>query len=189
MTIQIISAALGGFAAWLLGRLVALIVKRDRLKSYLEVCLWNHFEGARDNQKWLVRVMSDTLKEGQVVDGAPLYTRDELEDLSSVREKSVELLTRSEMVRLTKCFRSLWEIEALFEGFCCRLREHQGKSQPLDHGSVIHLIKRARRINALIDLLPKQLQSLKDLPEDYAGRIGAEVLVPDPPAKNEGEGV
>jgi hypothetical protein len=189
MTLQIISAALGGFAAWLLGRSVALIVKRNRLKNYLEVCLWIHFEGARDSQKWLTRVMSDTLKEGQVVDGAPLYTRDELDDLTSVREQSVELLTRREMVRLTKCFRTLWELEALFKGFCRRLREHQDTRQPLDHDSVVHLVKRARRINALIDLLPKQLKSLDDLPEDYAGRIGAEVLVPDPPVRKQGEAV
>jgi hypothetical protein len=186
MTNQIIGAALGGFTAWLLGRFVALSAKRNRLRTYLEVCLLAHFEGARDNQKWLVRVMSDTVREGQQVDGAPAYTRDELDDLSSIRAQSIELLTRSETIRLTKCFRALWEIEALFEGFCSWLRDYQKTMQPLDHENAIHLIKRARRINALIDLLPKQLKSLNELPDDYAGRIGAEVLVPDPVCKVEG---
>ncbi|MCC7342942.1 MAG: hypothetical protein IT170_17805 [Bryobacterales bacterium] len=181
MTDQLLAAALGGFVAWLLGRCVAIAVRRQRLMSYLTVCLWNHFEDARENQRWLTRVEKDTLQVGRVVDGAPLYSRDELEDLASVRNQCIDLLTQSEMVRLTKCFRSLWEIEVLLEGFCTRLREIQAANQPLEHGAVLHLRKRAERIHALVNLLPGQLHSLRDLPVDYAGRIGARELVPDPP--------
>lgn len=177
MLLTIISAALGGFCGWILIRCVSFLVLRNRLKRYLEATLTLHLSNLRDIENWLHQVMQETIRVGSVVERAPYYTRDALESVTCVRERCLELLTKREMVRLTKCIHTLWEAEVLFEGFCLSLREKQEKGAKLDIDTVAHFKKRAMRIQALLNVLPGGVKSFADLPDDYAGKISAATLV------------
>jgi hypothetical protein len=177
MTAEIVSGAIGGFLAWAAGKAIVFFQKRERLKKYLEVTITSHIRETRDNDRWLSAFMSVTVKANSIVDGAPFYTRDLLEDLTDLREQYLIYLKKQELVRVTKCISALREIEALFEGFCASARELQAKRSLLTQETVEYLGRRARRIQALVALLPNDVSSLDKLPDDYAGRIGAETLV------------
>lgn len=183
MTIEIVSAALGGFFGWVLVRFISILVMRSRLKTYLRANLTLHVNEIKDTQKWLQKAIEDTVRVGAKVDGAPFYTRDSLESLTSVRESCLQLLTQQELVRLTKCIRALLEIEILFEGFCKSLLEMQKKRTRLDTKQVTWMRRRATRITALVELLPTEVKAISHLPEDYSGRISPALLVPEPKDK------
>lgn len=177
MTTTIVAAALGGFFAWLLGRSVTILVLRMRLLTYLTTVLNVHFRNVKDNQSWLTQALQHAIVPGRLVDGAPMYTKDALADVVDVRLRCLELLTRKELVKLTKCFNCLWEIEVLFAGFCESLRETQDRRETLSEDDVVFFHKRAQRLNAHIDKIPAQIRSISELEDDYAGTISAATLV------------
>lgn len=177
MTTTVIAAAIAGFSAWILQRSVTVLIVRRRLLTYLTTVLNVHFHNVKDNQAWLRQALLQTIVPGRLVDGAPMYTKDTLADVTDVRQRCLELLTRTELVKLTKCFNYLWEIEALFAGFCQSLREQQDTRKTLSEDDVAFFQNRAQRINAHIDKMPTQIRSISELVDDYAGTISAATLV------------
>jgi hypothetical protein len=170
-------AVIGGFFAWLLQRSLTIFVIRRRLLAYLTTVLNVHFHNVKDNQTWLGQVLLQTIAEGRLIDGAPIYTKDSLSDLTEVRQRCFELLTRSELIKLTKCINCLWETEGLFDSFCFSLRKMQDTGKALTSDDVFFLQKRANRINAHIDRIPSVIRSINELRDDYAGTISAATLV------------
>jgi hypothetical protein len=118
-----------------------------------------------------------TIIEGRLIDGAPIYTKDSLSDITDTRQRCLELLTQSELIKLVKCINCLWEIEVLFDGFCLSLREVQDSRKPLSEEDVFFFQKRASRIHAQIDRIPSMIRSIHELRDDYSGTISASTLV------------
>jgi hypothetical protein len=170
-------AVAGGFIAWLLQRSLTIFVMRRRLLTYLTTVLNIHFHNVKDNQTWLSQLLLQTIAEGKLINGAPIYTKDSLSGLTEVRPRCLELLTRSELIKLTKCINCLWETEGLFDGFCLSLREMQDSGKTLTQEDVFFFQKRINRINAHIDRIPSEIRSLSELRDDYAGTISAATLV------------
>jgi len=177
MNSAIVAAAVGGFLAWMLGRVAASIVLRYRLSAYLTTMLNIHFAGLRDHQSWLQQMIQTSVQPGRMVAGAPFYTKSDLTEFSSIQEHYLQLLFKSELKKLTKCTKCLWEIEILYDGFCRSLLEAQNARVPLDKDRVEFFRRRAQRINSYISCLPTALASLRDLPDDYSGKISATALI------------
>lgn len=178
MTPEIISAGVGGFVAWVLTKSASYLILRHRLSCYLIVSLNVSFHGDRENLRWLRKVVEQQLNPGTIVTGAPFYEKDDLSSLTSTRDRALQLLTKRELILVEKAIQALWEIEVLFGGFCRTLCEMQDRGQPLDTAATHLLRMRASRLATLIEILPERIRTMRDLPEDYAGKIGPDVLVP-----------
>jgi len=176
---QLAAAALGGFIAWLLGKLVTFLTIRQRLLAYHVTVLNQHFLSILESRSWLDGFVSSTIVVGQQVNGAPRYTPDDFEDITAVRERSLELLSKSELVKFVCCVNHLIEVDRLMHGFCDSAKEFQNKDVVLNEGNVEFLSKRAERIVSIMALFPEKIASLKDLPEKckYDSVISADELI------------
>jgi hypothetical protein len=177
MGISVLAAALGGFTAWMLGRMVSWLVRRNRLIAFLTAKLETDFRHAHASKKWVQRTVDVALVEGKPVSSSASFYADDLSSYSSIRQLFIELLFKKEMVLLIKAVNTLQEIECLMDGFCVSLMQFETSGKPLNQPAKRLLDTKAMRIVQLIDLLPRDVPNLASLPEDYAGKIGPEVMV------------
>ncbi len=70
-----------------------------------------------------------------------------------------------------------WELECLFNGFCQTLTKYVAHATKLSTEDCEYLRKKIGRIESAINILPQSIKCVKDLPVDYAGIHGPEVLV------------
>lgn len=174
---RITIAALGGFMGWVLTTSVGLIILRARLISYLIVVINTHLKNYYDSIAWIEAVKDQTIKDGHLIKLAASYTKDELSDLTGVRNQCLKLLTKNELLQVTKLIQRMLEVEALMAGFCESLHAYKQKEIVLDASDVDYLIKKKSRILSYLKLLPLSIDKITDLPIDYSGIHGPEVLV------------
>lgn len=174
---KVVVAGLGGFLGWILTKSVGLVILRRRLISYLVVVINSHLRQYHEFVKWLTAVREITIKEGYLVKLAATYTKDELQDLAEVREHCLRLLKKDELLKMTKLSQRMWEIEALLSGFCESLQGYKSKEKVMDSSDVEFLRKKQDRIFSYINVLPKRIEKLDQIPNDYSGVHGAESLV------------
>jgi len=172
---DILAAGIGGFISWILLTAVTFYFTRQRLISYLLVTLNSHLRQYKDT-KWLSDVKEKKIKEGQIVKLAAKYTKDDLADITDARSECLTYLWRNELVRLTKIYQRMFELEALFDGFCEVLEDYKKEGKTLDPTDVEYLQRKHDRIMSYINILPNKIDSLKDLPEDYSGILGPEYI-------------
>lgn len=177
MAEKLIAAALGGFLGWILTRAVSFFVLRHRLLKYLLATLNWHFENLRGCRAWLDSYAEIVFKEGHVINVAAEYTRDELSSLTAVQDRCLQLLFEKELVKLVSCTKTIWELEALFAGFCGSIASYRDNKKVLDSDSIEYLHKKADRIKSIIDRLPQRVERIKELPDDYRGVITPRALV------------
>lgn len=174
---EIIVAGFGGFLGWIIIQLTSFLVQRNRLKTYLIICVNNHIKGCNESKEWLIKVKDETIKCNHIVLEAANYTKDDIGDLKGVREQSLKLLFSEELVRITKFIQRVGEIESLIEGFCLSLSEHKQSGKPLSAGDVNFLHKKQKRILSYLNFLPAEITKIGSLPHSYSGVLGAEELV------------
>lgn len=173
----VLVAALGGFVGWILTKSVGWFLLRQRLLSYLIVVINTHLKEYHESRKWLAVVREKSIKQGHTVDMAAEYTKNELASITCVREQCFKLLRKNELVRLTNLLYRLWQIEALFDGFCKSLRVYKADAKRLNASDVNYLLMKEDRILSYLDVLPERIRTLSSLPEKYTDILGPEPIV------------
>ena len=176
-TTKTVGAVVAVFLGWLLTNLVGFFVIRNRLVSYLIIGINSHLEQCVDNRKWLEKVKAESIREGEAIEQSARYAADQLEDLTAMRVEILKYLWRSEVEKVTKLTKRLWELEELLVGFCETLEEHHKSGAKLDADKFKSISNRLNRILSYMQLLPNEIRSLEDLPSKYNAVIGAESLV------------
>jgi hypothetical protein len=175
---KIAAAGFGGFIGWLLTKIVTLIVLRKRLIAYLVVVINGHMDQYRETKKWLEAVKDKTIKKNHVIKLAATYHENDMSDLADMRSDCLQLLKKSELIKTTKLHQRMLEIEDLLAGFCEDLTNYRKNGTTLSESSVDYLQKKIERIKSYMDKFPlEKIQTLDQLPDDYAGVHGADVLV------------
>ena len=177
LALKIVAAGLGGFLAWLLTKIVGLLILRMKLVSYLLVVINAHLRIYHDTENWVFAVREKTIKEGHVIKLAASYTKDDLGDFTEVRQDCLRLLSQRELEGITKLLQCMWEIEALYDGFCGSLEGYRSRGVALDASDVEYLQRKQDRILSYIHVLPSEVGRLSELRLDYRGIHGAETLV------------
>jgi hypothetical protein len=177
LTVKVTAAALGGFVAWLLTKSLGFLILRQRLLAYLLVVLNEHFRDYHRNPAWLTAVREKTLKEGHLVKEAAIYTKDELADLTAVRQECLTLLRKSELIRVTKIIQAMWAIETLLAGYSESLAIYNSRAIVLDASDLDLFHRREDRILSYLNILPRSITRLGQLPSDYSGIHPPETLV------------
>jgi len=185
---ETLGAIAGGFVGWIAIQLTQYLVLRSRIASYLVVQINRKLWQLKQNRAWLKETLQTNAKEGYTIEGAARYLRDELPELSDIRELTLKFLSRDELERVTKFTSTFLEIEFLTEGFIDALRLYAAKKEPINEDDVKYLTAKAERLDSLIDAFPEKVARIRDLPLDYAGILGPRAVV-IPPKKKTGHEV
>ena len=178
--LEMLAAGLGGFLAWILTTSVGFCLTRSRLKSYLLVAINSHIRQYKDLNRWLDTVMKDKIKKGNSIDRTTRYTKDELGDLTEMRSQCLTYLNQNQFVQFTRLCQRMFELEALFDGFCKTLDDYKTNSTVLTDGDVDYMNKKYKRILSYLKALPPDdIENINNLPQDYSGIEGAESIIMD----------
>lgn len=174
---KIIVAATGGFLGWIFIQCIGLYLLRQKLLSYLVVVLNSHFETYQDVTGWLDAVKAKTIKEGYYINTAAAFTKDEHDDLKCIRDQCFRLLKKNELLQFIKLTHRLFEVEALLEGLCQTLSDYKEEKKVLDGSDVEYFNRKIERVYSYIKKFPTKISSIHEIPIDFRGVHGAEVLV------------
>ncbi len=180
---QVVVAALGGLFGWVFIQCVSLYLLRQKLISYLIVIVNAHLNAYQDIKKWLDAVRIKTLKVGHIVNTAAAFTKDDLDDMKCVRDNCFKLLSKNELIRYIKITHRMWETEVLLEGLCATLTEYKAEKTVLKDTDIDYLNRKIERVLSYIILFPTKITKFKEIPTDFKGVHGAEVLVGSESAK------
>lgn len=172
----IVSAVIGGFAAWVTIQSISYFVLRSRLVAYLVVQVNTRLQSAHSNVDWLRQLSSDHSAPGVTATISPRYSPDHAEDLHESRELILRYLSRSEVERITKFLSYLWEVEYLTEGVCDAIGSYAKRATPLDGGDCQYLRDKVSRVTSIVSKWPQSIKGLDDLPMDYAGVLGPSAI-------------
>lgn len=179
----VVAAGLGGFVAWMLTKIIGHLVMRRRLIVYLATSLNSHISSLHANEPWLDAVREKTIKENHTIETAAEYTVGEVDYLERVTELALRHLTKRELSQLAKCAAAIWEVEHLFDGLCSSISIIKEKKILLTPPLVAHLNAKINRIKSYLRVLPRNVESLSGLPEDYRDVLPPETLVGEDSAK------
>ncbi len=172
MTAEIIAAAIGGFAGWLLIQVTRYLSMRMRVIRYLIVQINLKLWDNTSNHEWLQDIKETNIKEGVIMEAAARFTPNDVAGVSEIRPFLLEYLRANEIERLIKLFNILRESDILYEGFCLEITKYKEKEKPLNLDDVKFLKGKIKRIASLHKVLPRKIDKIKDVPVDYAGILG-----------------
>ena len=136
-----------------------------------------HLDQVKQNCEWLKQYCDSSLKAGCKIDGAPYYTKDDLQTLKEVGVDNILYLRKNEQRQLIKLITNMMEMEVLFEGFCYTLRELQDQNNKLSKEKLDFLNIRAQRILKIADHFPAKINSISMLSYDYAKMNPKELII------------
>ena len=184
MVNEIAAAVIGGFVGWVAIQSVSYFVVRSRLITYIVVQANSRLQSSHSNCKWLQKLANDHSAAGVIATDAPRYSPDHAEDLHESRELILRYLSRSQIERVTKFLSYLWEAEYLTEGVCDAIGAYAKGGRPLVADDCQYLRDKVGRVTSIVSQWPRSINSLEDLPIDYAGVQGPEAveLSPESPS-------
>ncbi|TAN75885.1 MAG: hypothetical protein EPN14_08180 [Gallionella sp.] len=164
---QVVTA---GFIGWVLHGSIAFYRNRINIRTYLSIALPAKIKETETNCKIQSEYLSNKIVIGQLISIPPNYKADTLDAIICVKPQIIEYLTNDEIIKFTNLVFCLAELEALYEGFCNHIKEHEKGKKVVDEEFYKHLDGHLKKSQHLVNQLIKikvKITSLRDLPNEY----------------------
>ncbi len=158
--------------AWLINGIVMFLLKRNRLSSAIVSDISYHIRDVKEGKEYLLSFFERKIKENQVIEYVPRYTKDEYVLYKCIQQDIVKLFGKHKLLKIMKFYQGFAELEVLFDGLSVDLMKWKEEKRVLNKSDVEFMNRRLTRIVKLCDIVAaKDISKLDDLPEDYRGRI------------------
>ena len=166
-----------GITVWILTNLMLLILKIFKIKNAILTDISFKIEELSECKEFLIKYFDEMINEKEHIVRAPRFTRDELLLFKIFLPSMLTYLGNNNLIRLIKFYGTFDEINILLEGLFNDFNFHKVNEKPLTTDDVSYLIKKKDRIIKLIDLIPKKVNILRNLPDNYIERISPTSLI------------
>ncbi len=115
--------------------------------------------------------------EKEIIKRAPRFSRDHLVLFKTMMPTMVTYLGNRNLLKVIKFYGTFDEINMLVEGLFNDFNFHKDNEEPLTNDDVSYLTRKKDRIIKLIDLIPKKINIIGNLPDNYGERIPPTALI------------
>ena len=167
-------------SAWLVTNVVLYFLRRHRLKCAIISDIAYHLVGVKEALEYLDGLFQKTLKKGETIKYTHHYTRDDYELYKAVQGDLTKFFGKSNLIKIVKFYKAFWELETLCQGLMLDLQRWRDEKRTLSAEDISYLKKKRDRIKKLGGLLTQRdVKDIKDLPDDYRGRLEPSTMIID----------
>jgi hypothetical protein len=164
--------------AWSITSISMFLLKRRRMRDALLCDIAIRAVNVVENRKYIEALFDDVIKEGKKIAYSCRYTRTDDSLYKSTLGELIRVSDRRTLLKITKAYTMLDELDILAEGFFLDITKWREKERILSEDDVRFLRKKKERILSMCDLAPKpEIKGLSDLRDDYQGKLGPESLL------------
>ena len=176
-TEKLLAAALGGLVLWASKNIISFFVYQYRIKKSLLIDIKIYQYDIRNTFNYVNNLFSkEVLKAGNILIFPVDYYKEEFNYYRSIRSDIHRHFGKMKLTRITKFYDTLWEFECIMAGFFKAYNFLVEKEKILAENHIRNFEKLRGRLEALTNLITKDIKELNDLPLDYQDKEPPRVI-------------
>jgi hypothetical protein len=163
---------------WIVIHIITFYVKRYRYGKVLLLDISFYILISKECMDFFNKYFNKFIVNDNIIDKPLRFTMDEFDLFKSIQNDIFNYFSSIYLVKIFKIYNALMEVNVLMDGLAKDILKLYEEKKTLDGDEISYLKRKKDRISALVNILTrKEFKKLRDLPEDYRGRISPQTII------------
>lgn len=163
---------------WIIIHIINFYIRRYRYEKVLLLDISFYILISKECMDFFNKYFDTFIIANKVINRPPRFTIDEFELFKSILNDIFNYFGTNYLIKIFKIYNALVEVNVLMDGLAKDIFKLYEDKKILDDNEISYLNRKKDRISALVNILiRKEFKKLKDLPDDYRGRISAQSII------------